>query len=280
MKIKRVFKREEIKDEFRIWTQFAKPALIELGVNLPDNVLNICEYGFTEVLNNAIDHSDGFNVELEVNQLDKSTNLTIIDDGVGLFSKLRNYFGFDNEIHALIELVKGKLTVAPEAHSGEGLFFCSKMFNQFLIQSGKLSVIFEGDTCIVNTLPVARTGTLIAMTIANDSKTTSKDIFDKFCDSEELTFYKTRFFLSLAALEGNLISRSQAKRVSARFDSFSEVELNFSGVDTIGQAFADELIRVWSINHPKTKLTITNANNNVIKMINHIKSRTDLPQPA
>lgn len=89
----------------------------------------------------------------------------------------------------------------------------------------------------------------------------------------------TRFFISLAALEGNLISRSQAKQVAVRFEQFSEVELDFTGVESLGQAFADELVRVWPITHPQTKLLVVNANDTVLKMISHIKGRIDLPQP-
>jgi anti-sigma regulatory factor (Ser/Thr protein kinase) len=274
MKIERHFRRDEVKDEFRIWTQLAKPEL-----NLPENVVNICEYGFTEILNNVIDHANSDSVTVRGLQDETSTSFEIEDDGIGIFSKLCNHFGFDNEIHALIELVKGKLTVAPQAHSGEGLFFSSKMFDQFSIESGGLSVTFEDDECSVKSVQ-PRKGTLIRMKIANNSQITSKGVFDKFCDAEEFTFYKTRFFVSLAALEGGLISRSQAKRVAARLDSFGEVELNFHGVDQIGQAFADELLRVWPLNHPQTRLKVTNADSNVSQMINHIKNRKDLPQPA
>lgn len=273
VKIEHHFERNEIKDEFRIWTQLARPSLV-----IPENVVGICEYGFTEILNNVIDHSDSNNVIIRVNQDESETKFEIEDDGVGLFSNLCSYFNFDNEIHALIELVKGKLTVAPQAHSGEGLFFSSKVFDQFEIESGGLLVTFKADDCLVKSIK-PRKGTLIRMQISNDSKATSKEIFDKFCDKEEYTFDKTRFFVSLAVLEGSLISRSQAKRVAARFESFSEVELNFSGVDSIGQAFADELIRVWPLNHPQTKLQLTNTSNAVLQMINHIKGRRDLPQP-
>jgi len=90
---------------------------------------------------------------------------------------------------------------------------------------------------------------------------------------------KTHFFLSLVALGDNLVSRSQAKQIAARFENFSEVELDFSGVEEIGQGFADELLRVWQIAHPQTRLVASNANENVMKMIRHIKGRVDLPQP-
>lgn len=263
-----------VRDEFRIWTQLVAP-----GLSAVDNVRNICEYGFTEILNNVIDHSGGQNVTLNCEQEGNVVRFEIEDDGVGIFSKLRSFFDLDSDLHALIELVKGKLTVAPEAHSGEGLFFSSKMFDRFIIESGELSVVFEGDQCLVKSIP-HRFGTAVRMEIASDSPRTSNQVFSRFCDSEELMFYRTRFLVSLAALEGNLVSRSQAKRVATRFENFSEVELDFSGVNSVGQGFADELFRVWPMKHQHTRLVPTHANEAVRSMLSHVAGRKDLPQPG
>ena len=51
-----------------------------------------------------------------------------------------------------------------------------------------------------------------------------------------------------------MISRSQAKRLVARFDRFKTVTLDFEGIDEIGQAFADELFRVYRLAHPNVEL--------------------------
>jgi hypothetical protein len=72
-------------------------------------------------------------------------------------------------------------------------------------------------------------------------------------------------FVSLATFEANLISRAQAKCIATRFENFESVELDFSGVNDIGQGFADELIRVWPLTHPATQLFITNATEAVKK---------------
>ena len=271
-KFEQRFSLDAMQDEFTIWTQIVKPSL-----RLPPNVLDICLHGFTEVLNNVIDHSQGKSVTIRGQQADASTIFEIEDDGVGVFGRLRAYFAFDSDIHALIELVKGKLTVAPQAHTGEGLFFSSKMFDQFIIESGELSVSFAENECEVRNI-ACRQGTLIRMEIANNSARTTKQVFDQFCGGENYAFNKTRFFLTLAAFEGSLVSRSQAKRVAARFEKFGEVELDFASVESIGQGFADELLRVWPLTHPQTKLLVTNANDAVLMMVGHIKGRQDLPQ--
>ena len=74
-----------------------------------------------------------------------------------------------------------------------------------------------------------------------------REVFDAFTDPEEYSFDKTVVPLRLAQYEGEkLVSRSQAKRVANRFERFKRVELDFAGVSEIGQAFADELFRVFA----------------------------------
>ena len=261
-------------DEFRLWTQAIKPLLV-----LPVNVQGIWEYGFTEVLNNAIDHARARQVHVEVNADAGTTCIIVADDGVGVFARLRDHFGFDSEVHALIELIKGKLTVAPEAHSGEGLFFSSQAFDRFSIRSGELNVNFSPEACTVAMAP-AQAGTRIEMCLANDSPRVLRQVFDHYCGGEDYSFFRTRFLMPAAAIEGALVSRSQARRVAARFESFQEVEIDFRGVAEMGQAFADELFRVWPAQHPQTRVMAIHSNSDIDRMIRHVRSRSDLPQPG
>jgi len=50
-------------------------------------------------------------------------------------------------------------------------------------------------------------------------------------------------------------------------DKFREVILDFKHINTIGQAFADEVFRVWQTRHPNTKIASINAEENVDFMI-------------
>lgn len=56
----------------------------------------------------------------------------------------------------------------------------------------------------------------------------------------------------------------------ARIDKFRVVRLRFDGVDTIGQAFADEVFRVFVQAHPDVELRVTGANAAVARMIRHV----------
>ena len=112
-------------------------------------------------------------------------------------------------------------------------------------------------------------GTSVRMKIGKNSTRELREVFDMFSSTDDPGFSKTRIPIALAAHgEDDLVSRSQAKRVLARLDTFSEVTLDFAGVDSIGQAFADEIFRVFRNQHPEIKLIACGANPEVQKMIN------------
>jgi hypothetical protein len=71
----------------------------------------------------------------------------------------------------------------------------------------------------------------------------------------------------------SLVSRSQARRLLARFERFKEVILDFEGIASIGQAFADEIFRVFVQENPHIHLTPLNANDEVLKMISRAKNQ-------
>lgn len=88
-----------------------------------------------------------------------------------------------------------------------------------------------------------------------------------------------KLIISLPNLKESLISRAKAKQIVMSFATYSEVEIDFARVETIGQGFADELFRVWPLKNPGTQLHLSNANVDVLQMITHVASRNDLPQP-
>jgi hypothetical protein len=105
------------------------------------------------------------------------------------------------------------------------------------------------------------------MKLNNNAARTTKQIFDEFSD-ENYNFTKTVVPVRLAQYgHEKLISRSQAKRLLVRIDLFKVVIFDFDGVETIGQAFADEVFRVFSKQHPEVELCHANACKDVEQMI-------------
>ncbi len=74
---------------------------------------------------------------------------------------------------------------------------------------------------------------------------------------------------------GDLITRSQAKRLMQRVERFKTVVLDFTGVAGIGQAFADEVFRVFANAHPDVELVSVHAVPAVQQMIRRAKVARD-----
>ena len=259
-------------EEDKVWRQ----RILPLMENVSSNVLQICHHGFTEMVNNAIDHSEGTSLKIVVLRTYKLIELQISDNGVGIFNKIQREFKLDDPLHAILELSKGKLTTDPAHHSGEGIFFTSRIFDRFTILSGKLSFVhLEPDNdWLLENKELVFSGTLIDMRISLRSKRTTQQVFDKFT-SDDFSFTKTHIPVFLASYgDENLVSRSQAKRLLARFERFKEIALDFDNVDSIGQAFADEIFRVFVSQNPNIHLIPINTNNQVKKMIAHVQNAT------
>ncbi len=121
-------------EEDRVWSDLRRAApFID---RLPDNTRQIVAYAFTEMLNNAIEHSRSDTVEVATWQDDKSVWFTVKDAGIGVFRNVMQQRGLASELEAMQDLLKGKTTTAPHAHSGEGIFFTSKVADECPSGSG------------------------------------------------------------------------------------------------------------------------------------------------
>jgi anti-sigma regulatory factor (Ser/Thr protein kinase) len=256
-----------------VWTNDVAPALGQL----PDNVKDIWHHGFTEMFNNAIDHSSGHAVTVEVVKTAASAEMLVWDDGVGIFRKIQNALGLLDERHAILELSKGKLTTDPKNHSGEGIFFTSRMFDSFEILSGGSFFTHEygkpRDWLLESSRE--RKGTAVLMRLHNHTSRTTRKVFDAYVSGEDFDFTKTVVPVDLARYGNDkLISRSQAKRVLARVELFKTVVFDFKGVDYIGQAFADEIFRVFGNAHPDIELLVIHTNSEVKRMVERARAAT------
>ena len=244
---------------------------------LPENIVDICHYGFTEMVNNVIDHSGGEHVYISAVRDKEKITIVVIDDGEGIFKKIKRLCNLSDERQALFELSKGKLTTDPDNHTGEGIFFTSRVFDEFEIDSKGVRFSHddksEYDFILQTEFSENEAGTAVLMCIKQNSKRKINDVFDEYAQPDEFLFNKTVIPVRLAQY-GNekLISRSQAKRLLIRVERFHNVIFDFEGVSVIGQAFADEIFRVYAKNHPDIILLPVNMELDVQKMVNRALS--------
>lgn len=253
-------------DESVLWREYFQRFFAIVG----STAMSLSLYAATEMINNAIDHSDGMLVSVDATRHGEMIRVTIIDDGIGIFRRIQEHFGLEDIRHAVLDLTKGKLTTDPTRHSGMGIFFSSRACAEFSIMANGLMLTHysSGRDFLLENMTAPSKGTYVMMEFPLQSTMTTAQLFDMYAAEGSSGFDKTIVPLYLAELgaEG-LVSRSQAKRVLARIERFKEAILDFSDVVSIGQAFADEIFRVFATAHPDVRLRIADANEDVRKMI-------------
>lgn len=252
--------------EYDIW----KNNIVDNFSQCSQNALDILDYGFTEIFNNAIDHSAAKNIMVSIKWQGSSiVHLTIKDDGIGVFEKINNVLHFYDPRECLLHLTKGKLTTDPINHTGEGIFFTSRIFDKFILSAN--TVIFYRDNLnkdwTVETSDDIK-GTTIEMILDITTSRTIGKLFNKYTELENYTFNKTDLLVDLSLLDGEvLMSRSQAKRLLSRLESFKNITLDFAKVRMVGQGFVDEIFRVYTLKNPAVEISYINANEDVSFMI-------------
>ena len=247
---------------------------IDLRTNLKNLVseqtFTILQYAFTELLNNAIDHSSSQTCSLQIVLDQYDVNFIIRDFGIGIFQSISSKFGLNDEEEALGELLKGKKTTMSERHSGEGVFFSSKSADTAAFRSHNINVIFDNlkkDIFVEQKRFIK--GTEVLFSISRNSKRDLSNIFSQYSPEEyDYRFEKTKVMVKL--FPRDYVSRSEAKRLVSGLEKFKEVILDFKNVTSIGQGFADEIFRVFQNDHPDIQITTENTNPVLQQMITHV----------
>lgn len=244
--------------------------LLNLRKNLRKNVFEIVNYAFTETLNNAVEHSRSKDCDIEV-RLDQYTcDFGIRDYGIGIFYSVCEKFDLPDETAALGELIKGKTTTMEEKHTGEGVFFTSKCGDTVSFRSHRINLVFDNSEkdLFVEKKRFAK-GTEVRFGISRASRRSLGNIFKLYAPEEfDYKFEKTR--VSVQLFQKEYVSRSEARRLLSGLDSFKEITLDFKGVKSIGQGFADEIFRVFKRQHPDISIRTENVTPIVASFIHHV----------
>jgi anti-sigma regulatory factor (Ser/Thr protein kinase) len=266
----KTYKNKNLSEE-KIMEEVRQEALFK--DNLNENIQSILEYALSEMINNAIEHSESKSIKVKLLRDDKTISFFVIDYGVGVFKNVMRKLKLNSEYDAINEILKGKTTTQPKAHSGEGIFFTSKISDKFHINSKgfKLIVDNEINDVFVNTTKKSFLGSEIYFQIKTNSKKHLSNIFKEYqSNPNTYAFDKTKITVKLYTLGTIYMSRSQARRILSNLDKFDHIILDFKDVPTIGQAFADEIFRVYKDSRPNVKIDTINTNDNIDFMIGRV----------
>ncbi len=257
----------DLEDDGYIFEYIVEPQI----TGLSDTIQQIWYYAVSEMINNVIDHSEAENVHVTVVQDIRSTTVIIQDDGIGIFRKLQEYYGFRTFSDIAAELAKGKLTTDEIHHSGEGIFFTSRMMDTFFIYSDGHFYSRDKYTNEWEAFIPDRKieGTLVYLSLENNSRKTAKQIFDAYTN-EDGGFQRTEIRLD-SIFDKAPVSRSRAKRLCNRLTEFKEVVLDFEGIDWVGQGFMHQVFSVFHRENPDIQLKPKNMTQDVERMYNHVR---------
>lgn len=266
-KYKKAFQVDKITED----NVFAEISMIlNLKRNVRKNVYDIIHYIFTEMLNNAIDHSNSKRCQVMVSLDNYNCNIVIRDFGIGLFYSIKDKFQLRDEHEAVGELIKGKTTTMPERHSGEGIFFTSKAADYATYRSDRMNLIFDNmkkDIFLKQEKKIK--GTEVQLRISRHSRKYLSKIFSQFAPQDyDYRFEKTKVHVRL--FQHEFVSRSEARRLLSGLTKFREIVLDFKGVTVLGQGFADEIFRVFQQNNPQIRIMTENVSPTVRPMIQHV----------
>ena len=236
-------------------------------IDLPENIIHILDYAFTEMLNNAIEHSQSKEIKVLITRDRAHVRFDVTDSGVGIFHHLMAKHGLRNELEAIQDLLKGKQTTDPQHHTGEGIFFTSKVADAFTIKSSTKELTFNNliDDVFVRDIKNRR-GTKVIFAIALNSLRILEEVFGEYT-TNSYEFDRTKVAVKLYKMGTLYISRSQARRIMTGLEKFKTVVLDFTHIKSVGQGFADEIFRVWRIHNPGIKVEAINTNENIDFMI-------------
>ncbi len=272
--IKKRLRNESLKEhEILDFVKHQLPLLFQL----PENIRSIFDYAFSEMLNNAIEHSKSDFIEIEIEKDKNFTSFVVNDFGIGVFRNVMEKRNLKSELEAIQDLLKGKVTTQPRAHSGEGIFFTSKAADIFVLESfgHRLRVDNLINDVFIEKPKSLQKGTKVFFSISRKSKRHLGDVFKRYqSELTEMGFDKTEVKVKLFTMGTIYISRSQARRVLVDLNKFKSIILDFDKVPTIGQAFADEIFRVFAQNYPKIKIQAINANEAVQFMIDRVDNNS------
>lgn len=238
--------------------QIFKTVVQTLGLHklLSKPTFQIAKYAFTEMLNNVIDHSHSLMVNIRVGCEKGTFGFQISDRGVGAFESMKRKFRFKNHAEAATHLLKGKQTIDPKHHSGQGIFFTSKIADLFRLESAKLCLIIDNldmkDVFLEPNNKMIK-GTSVYFKLKQRSRKSLKELFDEYSNAD-FEFDKTVVNIRLVSIPGGYVSRSEAKRILFGLEKFKRIVMDFKEVTAVGQGFADEVFRVFRSAHPDIQI--------------------------
>ena len=243
--------------------------------DFPEQAKSNFGFIFLEMMNNALEHSGASRVKATMWVNPIRLRGTIVDNGIGIFQRIRKFFRdeLNEEISsedAKLQLVSGGFTSDRGRHGGEGIYNSSLIADSFAIRSENL--IFARNYELIDSFGISlktrQKGTCVYFSVHRD---TQKTLAGATHANPDDGFFRVTLPLKQMTLTGTaLIARSQARRFTFNFIDKREVVLDFEGITELCQPFAHELFSVYHKAHPEVKLITRNTTEAMDRLIQRL----------
>ena len=241
--------------------------------HLRSNVIEIIQFSMTALLNNVIIHSNAQKLYFKLYHTHDDFHVVVTDNGNGIFKNIASALDLESKRIAAIELLKGRITTDPDNYSGEELNAILNIFDNIKIESNGVALTVDNLNKEMYTEPsLNEYGTRIHLKINPKTKKSCQEVFKKIYNSNLDEVSIPMCLLKKSKLD-QLNSRSQAKRGLHNIKGLNFVYLDFKGVEIIGPAFADEIIRQIKKVSKSIKVNWVNSNEVVEIMMSRAVSR-------
>lgn len=255
-----VVKRSEIKSAPEVWEQTCAKKLRVFK----SNVIDLLQWGFCQVLQNALEHTQCKELAIFYEFSGKSIHLSLLDDGMGIFESVSQ----SNQIADLREAAL-KIMNAPFAqnHSGPGLAWCAKLFDSLLIRSNGLEYCRFGneDWYLDNAPSDEHMGTLVQLSLDIATTRTLASVLQPGggCPAD-----RQHVFVKMLELKNEVyLTREDAQNLLFDLDGFKEIVLDFKAVRNVGYHFTHEIFCFYQSKNPEVEISYLNTNSNIKFMI-------------
>jgi hypothetical protein len=120
----------------QIWERVLKGPTLGCGPQAHE----LLHYAAVSAIANAIDHSGGTRVVLELVRTAVSVRISIEDDGVGVFKKIADGARLNGPYEAAVKLADTRFTTDPGRHKGESLQFTARACDRYEICNGQVRI--------------------------------------------------------------------------------------------------------------------------------------------
>ena len=250
----------------QVWDTFLKDHF----ASVRKNVYYICLNGFIEVLKNAVSFSDASSITIRFSQCSNIISIWISDNGVGIYEKIKRSYFYPDLRECAFQLSKGILSAHEDSCIGQSLYLVSWCFDIFEICANGVCYHKDliNDDWYIQSKKNSASGTSVRMSIDINSNRSLKDVCRDYRLKKNSGFAESHILVDLAVFnEEAFLSRIQARRVLSKLDKFSEITLDFMNVKIVGNAFVDEIFRVFHEKYPDIQLEYINANSDIEFMV-------------